>query len=146
MGGKEVYAESEARAELRNRLAQLEEETNKIEQAIEADFALLQSATLRISAGQSEQIAAARVTESIKEQIKTGRMGSLLDALDASERLYGARSRVAAALGQQMQAQAQLLRWLGGLSPVRDKASLMLEENKPVLNITGMTNTQTAKN
>lgn len=127
MGGKEVYAESEARAELRNRLAQLDEEVQKTEQAVEADFALLQSATLRISAGQAEQIAAARVIESVKEQIKTGRMGSLLDALDASERLYGARSRVVAALGQQIQAQAQLLRWMGGLSQLRDKANLMLD-------------------
>jgi outer membrane protein TolC len=133
MGGKEVYAESEARAELRNRIAQLSEETQKVEQAIEADFALLQSATLRIAAGQSEQIAAARVTESVKEQIKTGRMGSLLDALDASERLYGARSRVVAALGQQMQAQAQLLRWLGGLSELRNTASLTLDINDSLM-------------
>lgn len=143
MGGKEVYAESEARAELRNRIAQLDEETKKIEQAIEADFALLQSATLRISAGQSEQIAAARVTESVKEQIKTGRMGSLLDALDASERLYGARSRVVAALGQQMQAQAQLLRWLGSLSQLRETASLTLDTGSAVLS--GSANTQTAQ-
>lgn len=129
MGGKEVYAESEARAELRNRMAQLDEETQKAEQSIEADFALLQSATLRIAAGQSEQTAASRVVDSVKEQIKTGRMGSLLDALDASERLYGARARVIQALGQQMQAQAQLLRLIGNLSTVRDKATLVLDTN-----------------
>jgi outer membrane protein TolC len=127
MGGKEVYAESEAKAELRNRVAQLDEETQKAEQSIEADFALLQSATLRITAGQAEQIAASRVVESVKEQIKTGRMGSLLDALDASERLYGARARVMQALGQQIQAQAQLLRLLGNLSAVRDKATMVLD-------------------
>lgn len=130
-GGKEIYAAREAKAELSNRVAQLEEETRKIEQSIDADFALLQSATLRINAGQSEQAAATKVVDSVKEQIKTGRMGSLLDALDASERLYGARSRVVAALGQQMQAQAQLLRWLGNLSAISEKASLSLETASP---------------
>ena len=126
LGGRDVYAANEASAELRDRQAQLDAESQRIELAIEADFALLQSATLRITAGQSEQAAALRVADSVREQMKTGRLGSVLDGLDAFERLYAARGRVVQALGQQMQAQAQLLRWTGMLSQIQQNATLAL--------------------
>ena len=47
---------------------------------------------------------AVHLVEAVAEQLKTGRLGSLLEALDASERLYGARqrlTRISSATGQQ---------------------------------------------
>lgn len=115
LGGKELYAVREAQAELRARNARLDEELRRIEQAVEADFALLQSASQRIVTGESEQRAANAVVAAVREQLQVGRIGSLLEALDAFDRLYAARTRQVHALTQQFLAQAQLLRRLGTL-------------------------------
>jgi adhesin transport system outer membrane protein len=127
LGGKEYYSAQQAQAELTNRQARIDEETQRALQSADADFALLQSATLRLQSAQSEKEAATRVVDAVQEQLRTGRMGSLLDALDASERLFAARQRVLQTLAQQMQAQAQLARRLGALSPMQKQAQVSLE-------------------
>ena len=124
LGGKEYFAAQQASAELRSRQAKLDDETQRSTQATEADLTLLQSSTLRLQAAQAEQTSAQSVVNSVNEQLKTGRMGSLLEALDASDRLFGARSRITQALGQQMKAQAQLLNRLGLLSDVQTQSNL----------------------
>ena len=123
LGGKELYGAKEAEAELRNRQAKLEEATQKINQSIDSDFALLQSTTARITEGESEKRAAQAVVNAVQEQLKTGRMGSLLEALDASDRLFSARNRQIQAVSQQIVAQAQLLKQLGILSRIQVTAS-----------------------
>ena len=127
LGGKEIYSGQQAEAELANRQARLEDETQRALQAADADFALLQSATLRLQSAQSERDAASKVVDAVQEQLRTGRLASLLDALDASERLFAARQRVLQTLTQQMQAQAQLARRLGTLSPMQAQAKVALE-------------------
>jgi outer membrane protein len=126
LGGKEMYAADEAQAELRKRQAKLDEESRKLEQAVSSDFASLQSATLRITAAETEQRAALAVTDAVQAQLKSGRLGNLLEALDASDRLFAARSRQIQALAQQFAAQSQLLRQIGlltGLAAAPAKAA-----------------------
>ena len=124
VGGKEYFAAQQASAELRNRQAKLDDETQRTTQATEADLTLLQSSSLRLQAAQAEQTSAQSVVNAVNEQLKTGRMGSLLEALDASDRLFGARSRITQALGQQMKAHTQLLNRLGLLSDVQSQSNL----------------------
>jgi outer membrane protein TolC len=124
MGGKEYFAAQQASAELRSRQAKLDDETQRTTQATEADLTLLQSSSLRLQAAQAEQASAQSVVNAVNEQLKTGRMGSLLEALDASDRLFGARSRITQALGQQMKAHTQLLNRLGLLSDVQSQSNL----------------------
>lgn len=116
LGGKEIYAADEAQAELRKRQSKLDEETRKLEQSVSSDFAALQSATLRITAADTEQRAALAVTNAVQAQLASGRIGNLLEALDASDRLFAARSRQIQALTQQFTAQSQLLRQIGLLT------------------------------
>ena len=127
LGGKEYYAVKGAQSELVNRQAKLSEETERVMQGIDADFALLQSASLRVATGDAEQKAAAAVVKSVQEQLKSGRMGSLLEALDAFDRYFAARQRLTQTLSQQMQAQAQLLRRMGVLSQLQVQAEVQLE-------------------
>ena len=122
LAGKEYYSAQLASAELRSREAKLEEETQRLSQATEADIALLQSADLRLQAAEAEQASALAVVNAVDEQLKNGRIGSLLEALDASDRLFGARFRIAQTLSQQMKAHAQLLARLGLLSNVQTQA------------------------
>lgn len=124
LGGKEIYGARSAAAELANREARLTEQGERVMQAIDADFAALQSATLRLAAGQAEQLAASAVVTSVNEQLRVGRLGSLLEALDAYERQFAARQRLTQTLGQQMQAQAQLLSRLGALSAMKELAQV----------------------
>ena len=124
LGGKEYFSAQQAGAELRNREAKLDDETQRISQATEADIALLQSTDLRLQAAEAEQASALAVVNAVEEQLKSGRIGSLLEALDASDRLFGARFRLTQALGQQMKAHAQLLSRLGLLSDVQTQAKL----------------------
>jgi outer membrane protein TolC len=124
LGGKEYFAAQQASAELRSRQAKLDDETQRTTQATEADLTLLQSSGLRLQAAQAEQTSAQSVVNAVNEQLKTGRMGSLLEALDASDRLFGARSRITQALGQQMKAHTQLLNRLGLLSDVQSQSNL----------------------
>jgi outer membrane protein TolC len=124
LGGKEYYSGQQASAELHNREAKLDDETQRLSQATEADIALLQSTELRVQAAQAEQASAITVVDAVEEQLKSGRIGSLLEALDASDRLFGARFRLTQALGQQMKAHAQLLSRLGLLSDVQTQAKL----------------------
>ena len=116
LGGKEFYIAEEARAELRKRQSKLEEESRKLDQAVESDFSSLLSATLRITAAETEQRAALAVVDAVQAQLQSGRLGNLLEALDASDRLFAARSRQIQALTQQFAAQSQLLRQMGQLA------------------------------
>ncbi len=120
LGGKDVYAGYGAQSELANRKAKLTEELERTLTATDADFAMLQSTTLRISAGMAEQQATQKVLQAMREQLTNGRLSSILEALDAVERHYIARQRLVTTLSQQMTAHAQLLRRLGKLSEVRD--------------------------
>jgi len=120
LGGKDVYAAKLAKAELANRQSKLAEEEDRIMQGVDADFALLQSATLRISTGLAEQDAAMIVLNTLRQQMKTGRVGSMMEAMDANERYFNARQRLVQTLSQQMQAHAQLLRRLGTLSQLQN--------------------------
>ena len=120
LGGKDLYAAKVAKAELANRQSKLAEEEDRIMQGVDADFALLQSATLRISTGLAEQDAALIVLDTLRQQMKTGRVGSMMEALDANERYFNARQRLVQTLSQQMQAHAQLLRRLGTLSQLQN--------------------------
>jgi len=127
LGGKEYFAGKEAAAdliELQNKLAQSEQ---RITQSIDTDFALLQASTLRINLGQQEQASALRVTEAVREQLKAGRIPSILEVLDASDRLYQARNKLTQSLGQQMLAQAQLLRHMGQLTSIREQARVLVQ-------------------
>jgi outer membrane protein TolC len=124
LGGKEYFSAQQAGAELRNREAKLDDESQRLAQATEADIALLQSTELRIQAAQAEQASALAVVNAVEEQLKSGRIGALLEALDASDRLFSARYRLSQALGQQMKAHAQLLSRLGLLSDVQTQAKL----------------------
>ena len=124
LGGKDYFSAQQAGAELRNREARLDDETQRLTQATEADIALLQSTELRLQAAEAEQTSALTVVNAVEEQLKSGRIGSLLEALDASDRLFGARFRLTQALGQQMKAHAQLLSRLGLLSDVQTQAKL----------------------
>jgi protease secretion system outer membrane protein len=128
LGGKEYFAGNEAAAdldELQNKLAQNEQ---RITQSVDTDFALLQATTLRINLGQQEQESALRVTEAVREQLKAGRVGSMLEALDASDRLYQARNKLTQSLGQQILGQAQLLRHMGQLAGIREQARVLVQD------------------
>lgn len=129
LGGKELYAAKLAKAELANRQSRLAEEADRIMQGVDADFALLQSATLRIATAQAEQDAAMLVLQSVQQQMQTGRVGSILEALDANERYFSARQRLVQTLTQQMQAHAQILRRLGMLSQIQTMVNQPVDTN-----------------
>jgi protease secretion system outer membrane protein len=128
LGGKEYFAGKEAAADLNELQNKLTQNEQRITQSVDADFALLQATTLRINLGQQEQGSALRVTEAVREQLKAGRIGSMLEALDASDRLYQARNKLTQSLGQQMLAQAQLLLHMGQLSSIRDQAQVRVPD------------------
>jgi outer membrane protein TolC len=115
LGGKEWFQAEQARSEMRAREAKLTDESQRLTQAIEADHALLQSAVLRMQTAQQEQASASTVVDAVAEQLQIGRLGSLLDALDASERYFQARQRLAQAIGQNIKAHAQILQRMGQL-------------------------------
>jgi outer membrane protein TolC len=71
---------------------------------------------LRITAAENEQRAALAVADAVQTQLKSGRMGNLLEALDASDRLFASRSRQIQALKEQYSAQSRLLGQIGLLS------------------------------
>lgn len=116
LGGKEWFQSQVASAELRQREARLTDEKQRMGQALDTDLAMLESSKLRIGAAQLEQASAARVVDAVEEQLRTGRLGSLLEALDASERYFGARQRLTLAVGQTIKAHAQILQRVGQLS------------------------------
>ena len=131
LGGREIYAQRAAASELNNRQAKLTEQGERLMQQVDADFAVLQSATLRVTAGQAEQLASAAVVASVNQQLSIGRIGSLLEALDAYERHFAARQRLTQTLSQQMQAQAQLLARMGVLSDLTRTAAVDLAPKEP---------------
>jgi adhesin transport system outer membrane protein len=116
LGGREYYGIQQASAELSNRESRLQEELDKLQQATDADFTLLESAQLRKQAALAEVQAAQSVVDAVQAQLATGRINSLMDSLDASERLFASRQRLIQAMGQQLKAQAQWLQRTGQLS------------------------------
>lgn len=128
LGGKELYAANQAKAELRKVKARLDEETQRTTRGVDADYALLQSASLRIKVAEEERRAATKVVSAVEEQLRSGRLsGTLLEALDACERLFLAKQHQAQSLAQQMQAQSQLLKRLGALSDIQSQAKVNLD-------------------
>jgi len=116
LGGREYYGIQQASAELSNRESRLQEELDKLQQATDADFTLLESAQLRKQAALAEVQAAQSVVDAVQAQLASGRINSLMDSLDASERLFSSRQRLIQAMGQQLKAQAQWLQRTGQLS------------------------------
>jgi outer membrane protein TolC len=110
LGGKEFYGVKQAGAELASRESRLQDELERLTQTTEADMTLLESAQLRTQAAQAEVEAAKLVMDA---QLLSGRLNSLLDALDASERLYGSRQRLVQSIGQHIKAHTQLLQRMG---------------------------------
>jgi outer membrane protein len=138
LGGKELYAANQAKAELRKVKARLDEETQRTTRGVDADYALLQSASLRIKVAEEERRAATKVVSAVEEQLRSGRLsGTLLEALDACERLFLAKQHQAQSLAQQMQAQSQLLKRLGVLSDIQSQAKINLDtlSNSPSLEV-----------
>lgn len=128
LGGKELYAANQAKAELRKTQARLDEETQRTTRGVDADYALLQSAALRIKVAEEERRAATKVVTAVEEQLRSGRLsGTLLEALDACERLFLAKQHQAQSLAQQMQAHSQLLKRLGALSEIQSQAKINLD-------------------
>ena len=115
LGGREWYSTKQAQAELLNRQARLEDESQRAIQATEADWALLESSSLRIRNAEMEEESARKVVDAMTEQLQIGRMGSILEALDASERHFFARQRLVQALSQTLKARAQTLSRMGQL-------------------------------
>lgn len=113
LGGKEFYGVKQAGAELANRESRLQDELERLIQTTEADMTLLESAQLRTQAAQAEVEAAELVMAAVDAQLLSGRLNSLLDALDASERLYGSRQRLVQSIGQHIKAHTQLLQRMG---------------------------------
>lgn len=113
LGGKEFYGVKQAGAELANRESRLQDELERLTQTTEADMTLLESAQLRTQAAQAEVEAAEQVMAAVDAQLLSGRLNSLLDALDASERLYGSRQRLVQSIGQHIKAHTQLLQRMG---------------------------------
>jgi adhesin transport system outer membrane protein len=116
LGGREYYGIQQAGAELINRESRLQEEMEKFEQVTDADITLLESSQLRKEAALSEVQAAQSVVDAVQAQLASGRINSLMDSLDASERLFASRQRLIQAIGQQLKAQAQLLQRTGQLT------------------------------
>ena len=78
------------------------------------------SAKQRLQVAQNEENAATKVVKAVTEQLKNGKMsGTLLEALDACDRLFLAKQHQIQALSQQMIAHAQLLRSIGILSELQ---------------------------
>lgn len=119
LGDKEMYQAEVANAELRQREARLRDEKLRLAQAVETDHSALKSAMMRVSAARLEQEAAARVVDAVTEQLGVGRLGSLLEALDAGERLFAARQRLAQSISQTIKSHAQLLLRTGDLPQAR---------------------------
>lgn len=113
LGGKEFYGVKQAHAELSSRESRLQDELERLIQITEADLTLLESAQLRTQAAQAEVAAAEQVMAAVDAQLQSGRLNSLLDALDASERLYGSRQRLVQSIGQHLKAHTQLLQRMG---------------------------------
>lgn len=119
LGGKEWHLAEQAMAELRQKQAKLEDEKQRLLQALDSDITLFDSAGFRVETAQLEQEAAGKVIAAIEAQLSTGRLGSLLDALDASERFFASRQRLVQAIAQNMKAHAQLLARIGQLGDLQ---------------------------
>lgn len=119
LGGKEWYLAEQAMAELRQKEAKLEDEKQRLLQALDSDTTLFESAAFRVETAQLEQEAAGKVMTAIEAQLSTGRLGSLLDALDASERFFASRQRLVQAIAQNMKAHSQLLARVGQLGDLQ---------------------------
>lgn len=116
LGGREYFGIQQASAELSNRESRLQEEIDRLQQLTDADMTLLESAQLRKQAALAEVQAAQMVVEAVQAQLASGRINSLMDSLDASERLFASRQRLIQAIGQELKAHAQLQQRAGQLS------------------------------
>lgn len=120
VGGKEIYASNQSKSELRRLESKYQEESQRTSRAVDSEFALMTSAKQRLQVAQNEENAATKVVKAVTEQLKNGKMsGTLLEALDACDRLFLAKQHQIQALSQQMIAHAQLLRSIGILSELQ---------------------------
>lgn len=119
LGGKEWHQAEQAMAEMRQKEARLEDEKQRLLQTLESDATLFESAVFRVATAQLEQEAAGKVIAAVEAQLSSGRLGSLLEALDASERFFASRQRLVQAIAQQLKAHAQLLARVGQLGDLQ---------------------------
>ncbi len=128
LGGREVYGIKSSSSELAAAEAKLDEERKKLKAAVDADFVAIQSSTIRLDVVAKEVASATKVLNATEEQLKNGRLVSMLEALDAVDRVYQAKTRLTQTIGQQMTAQVQLLSKMGMLADVTRAAEWQLKQ------------------
>lgn len=118
LGGRDFFGIGLARAQLAAAESKLKEERKKLLTAVDADFVLLQSSTLRLESARREVDAARQVVDATLEQLRVGRLSSILEALDAVERLQQSRVKLVQTMAQQLQGHSQALGRLGMMTKV----------------------------
>ena len=128
LGGREIYGIKTSGSELAAVEAKLEEERKKLRATVDADFVSIQSSTLRLDVASKEVDSSIAVMRATEEQMKHGRLVSMLEALDAVDRVYQAKTRLTQTIGQQMSAQTQLLGKMGILATITQSAEWQLNK------------------
>jgi len=113
LGGREFYAVQQAGANLSEKTAELDDVMQKVGLLVQADWSLLEAATTRQRVAANEVESAKAVMAGLREQLAVGRIGSLLEALDTTERLFAAHQRHIQATQQALLAKTQLLLNMG---------------------------------
>ena len=98
------------------------DQQRSVEQAVRVAFSALGTVRIRVETAQQELVANSEVVRSFDEQFTAGRK-SLLELLDAYERLYQARQTMLSAGLSGMQLYFQTLRVMGELSPSLSRAA-----------------------
>lgn len=122
LGGREFYAVQQAGSNLSEKTAELDDLLQKVGLLVQADWSLLEAATTRQRVAATEVESAKAVMAGLREQLAVGRIGSLLEALDTTERLFAANQRHIQATQQALLAQTQLLLNMGEFKIERKEA------------------------
>jgi outer membrane protein TolC len=113
LGGREFYAVQQVGSNLSEKTAELDDLLQKMSLLVQADWSLLEAATTRERVAANEVESAKAVMAGLREQLAVGRIGSLLEALDTTERLFAAHQRHIQATQQALLAKTQLLLNMG---------------------------------
>lgn len=122
LGGREFYAVQQVGSNLTEKTAELDDLLQKIGLLVQADWSLLEAATTRERVAATEVESAKAVMAGLREQLAVGRIGSLLEALDTTERLFAAHQRHIQATQQALLAKTQLLLNMGEFKMERNEA------------------------
>lgn len=123
LGGREFYAVQQAGSDLSEKTAELDDLTQKVGLLVQADWSLLEAATTRQRVAATEVESAKVVMAGLREQLAVGRIGSLLEALDTTERLFAAHQRHIQATQQALIAKTQLLLNMGEFTIARKEVN-----------------------